>query len=351
MSKLKKSSLERPRLTRKARPVEERLKDYLEIYLPPENELIVGQAERCMDCGIPFCQAAGCPVANIIPEFNDAVARDQWEKACNLLHSRCNFPEFTGRLCPALCEAACTLGVGFDPVTIREIEWETVERGFRMGYIRPMPPKIRTGRKIAVIGSGPAGLAAAQELNWAGHTVTVFEADDRLGGYLRYGVPDFKMEKWVIDRRIDILGKEGIQFETGVRAGEDISARYLLARFDAVCLCSGSRHPRDLAVPGRDLAGVHFAMDYLEQSNRRQAGDRVAEDRVIDARGKVVVVLGGGDTGSDCVGTANRQGAQEVHQFELLPEPPVERADDMPWPRYPMLRRVSSSHEEGCLRR
>jgi len=351
MSNPQKKYKDIPRQEHEARTVSERLRDYAEIYLPASQEHIQQQADRCMDCGIPFCHAAGCPISNLIPDFNDCVQRGRWKEACDILHSQCNFPEFTGRLCPALCEHACTLGVGFEPVTIRELEWEIVEQGFRRGYIVARPPKTRTGKRVAVVGSGPAGLVAAQQLNWAGHSVTVYEADDRIGGFLRYGVPDFKMEKWVIDRRVNLLKEEGVVFETGVHIGEDISARYLKSRFDAICLCSGSRAPRDLAIPGRDLKGIHFALEYLEQSNRRQAGDQIAADAVIDARDKIVVVLGGGDTGSDCIGTANRQGARKVYQYELLPKPPEERTRDMPWPEFARIHKTTSSHEEGCERR
>ena len=351
MSNKKKVFVNLPRETYTPRPVKERVQDYREIYLAPGDVHLSRQSDRCMDCGIPFCQYCGCPVTNVIPEFNDAVSEGRWQEACELLHSMCNFPEFTGRLCPAPCEAACTLSVNFEPVTIREIEWAIVERGFAEGYIRPRPPATRTDKRVAVIGSGPAGLVVAQNVNRAGHRVTVFEADDRIGGFLRYGVPDFKMEKHVIDRRVDLLKAEGIAFETGVLVGEDVSARYLQSKYDAVCLCNGSRHPRDLTIPGRDLKGIHFAMEYLEQSNRRQAGDVIAPESAIDARDKVVLVLGGGDTGSDCVGTANRQGAAAVHQFELLPCPPEGRNADMPWPTFPRLLRSSSSHKEGCQRR
>ncbi|MCX7045606.1 MAG: glutamate synthase subunit beta [Candidatus Sumerlaeota bacterium] len=351
MANPKKTYMDRARATRTARPAEERVKDYREIYPAPADEHIMGQADRCMDCGVPFCQAAGCPMGNTIPEFNDAVSRGRWKEACDLLHVHCCFPEFTGRLCPAPCEFSCTLGVNFEPVTIRELEWEIVERGFKEGYIVPHPPAHRTGKKAAVIGSGPAGLAAAQRLNWAGHTMTVFESDDRLGGFLRYGVPDFKMEKWVVDRRIDLLRNEGVLFETGVRVGEDISAKYLREKFDAVCLCSGARAPRDLKVPGRELKGIYFAMEYLEQSNRRQADETIPPEREIDAKDKIALILGGGDTGADCVGTANRQGSRQVMQFELLPKPPENRTPDMPWPYYPMILRTSTSHQEGCERR
>ena len=347
----KRQFIDKPRQTREERPVRERLKDYKEVYAPATDELIKTQADRCMDCGVPFCQAAGCPLANVIPEFNDCVSRGRFQAACDLLHASCNFPEFTGRLCPALCEGSCTLGVGFEPVSIRELEWEVVERGWRMGYIVPKPPQKRTGKKVAVIGSGPSGLVVAQMVNWAGHTVTVFEADDKIGGFLRYGVPDFKLEKWVIDRRVKLLQEEGIHFDTGVHVGEDISAHYLRSKFDAICLCSGARAPRDLPIPGRGLHGIHFAAEYLKQSNRRQAGESVAPEELIDAKDKTVVVLGGGDTGADCIGTANRQGAAKVHQYELLPQPPEGRAQDNPWPEFPRILKTTSSHEEGCERR
>lgn len=332
------------------RPVEERVRDFREVdLLLPQDRLEI-QASRCMDCGIPFCHAFGCPVANRIPEWNDMVARKQWRRALDLLHATCNLPEITGRVCPAPCEAACTLAVNLAPVTIRQIELQIVEMGWREGWIVPEPAPARTGRKVAVIGSGPAGLPAAQQLARCGHEVVVFEKADRIGGLLRYGIPDFKLEKWVIDRRLDQMRAEGVVFETGVNAGVDVSARYLRKTFDAILIAAGAGVPRDLTVPGRELKGIHFAMEFLTQQNRRNAGDAIAPGEEITAKGKHVVVIGGGDTGSDCVGTSRRQGALSVTQIELLPRPPAERTLYNPWPTWPAVMRTSSSHEEGCER-
>jgi glutamate synthase (NADPH/NADH) small chain len=329
------------------RPVEERLRDWRCVQEDFPEEKTQSQAARCMDCGIPFCNQ-GCPLGNIIPDFNDLVFRDKWEDALSRLHSTNNFPEFTGMVCPAPCEQACVLGINQDPVTIKQVEWEIVRRGWDEGWVRPVRPERRTGRSVAVVGSGPAGLAAAQQLTRAGHTVTVFEKADRIGGLLRYGIPDFKLEKWVIDRRLEQLREEGVSFQPGVHVGADYSVTDLRKNFDAILLCVGAEAPRDLEVPGRELAGVHFAMDFLPQQNRRVAGDNVPTSEEILATGKHVVILGGGDTGSDCIGTSNRQGARSVTSIELLPRPPEGRHASEPWPsakRY--YFNVSSSHAEG----
>jgi len=331
------------------RPVEERIRDYFEIDLGLPEERLRKQGARCMDCGVPFCHT-GCPLGNVIPDWNDLVYRRRWREALQALHSTNNFPEFTGRVCPAPCESACVLGLTADPVTIKSIEKAIIDRGFEEGWIKPEPPATRTGKSVAVVGSGPAGLAAAQQLNRAGHLVTLFERADRLGGLLRYGIPDFKLEKRSVDRRLEQMAEEGIRFEANVTAGRDISVAELL-RFDAVCLAGGATRPRDLPVPGRQLDGIHFAMDFLRQQNRRLAGDLIPAEEEIVATGKRVVILGGGDTGADCLGTAIRQGAREVHQFELLPMPPRQRTELMPWPSYPTILRTSSAHEEGGVRR
>ncbi len=333
------------------RPVEERVGDFKEINVPHPEELLVEQAGRCMECGIPFCHGTGCPLQNRIPEFNDLIFRGRWQEACENLHSTNNFPEITGRVCPAPCETSCTLSINDEPVLIRHIEFQIVERGFEKGWILPKPASKLSGKRVAIVGSGPAGLAAAQQLARAGHEVTVFEKDDRIGGLLRYGIPDFKLDKSIIDRRLEQLSAEGVHFQTNVLVGEDISVRYLRGRFDAVSLAMGAGQPRDLQVPGRDCDGVVFAMDYLAQQNRCCGGDEIAADRQITAKDKVVVVIGGGDTGSDCVGTAHRQGAREIHQFEILPQPPASRADDNPWPDWPNIMRTSTSQQEGCQRR
>ncbi|MFH1542298.1 MAG: glutamate synthase subunit beta, partial [bacterium] len=303
------------------RPVCERVKDYSEVVAPRTNAVTRDQASRCMDCGTPFCHWA-CPVANFIPEWNDLVHNRHWERAYELLSATNTLPEVTGRVCPALCEYSCVLGINDNPVTVRENELAIIEQAFKKGWITPRPPKKRTGKKVAVVGSGPAGLACAAELNKAGHKVTVFEKDEKLGGLMRFGIPDFKLDKSILDRRIKIWEAEGIDFKTKTNIGVDISVKQLLKKFDAVCLAGGSRVARDLKIPGRDLKGVHFAMDYLSQSNRKVAGSRVKGQEQIIAKGKKVVVIGGGDTGSDCVGTANRQGAACVVQIEVLPKPP-----------------------------
>lgn len=332
------------------RPVELRILDWREIYDPFPDDKLKTQGARCMDCGVPFCQSpSSCPVMNLIPEWNDLVHRGRWQDALKALHATNNFPEFTGRLCPAPCESACVLGINADPVSIRVIEWNIIDKGFAEGFVQPVPPITQTGKTVAVVGSGPAGLAAAQQLARAGRTVTVFEKSDRIGGLLRYGIPDFKMEKWVIDRRLEQMNLEGVRFETNVNVGVDLDAETLYRRFDAVCLTLGAEQPRELPIPGRELKGVHLAMEYLTQQNKRNAGDALS-DEPITAKGKRVVIIGGGDTGSDCLGTAHRQGCSEVHQFELLPEPPPTRAESTPWPLWPMQLRTSHAHEEGCDR-
>ena len=332
------------------RSVGERLHDWRCVQEDFPADKTREQAARCMDCGIPFCNQ-GCPLGNIIPDFNDLVFRDKWEDALARLHSTNNFPEFTGLVCPAPCEQACVLGINQEPVTIKQVEWEIISRGFEEGWVRPVRPERRTGRSVAVVGSGPAGLSAAQQLTRAGHTVTVFEKADRIGGLLRYGIPDFKLEMWIIDRRLEQLRDEGVIFQPGVHVGVDYSVSDLRKNFDAIVLCIGAEAPRDLEVPGRHLAGVHFAMDFLPQQNRRVAGDQVAATEEILATGKHVVILGGGDTGSDCIGTSHRQGARSVTSIELLPRPPEGRHGSEPWPnakRY--YFNVSSSHAEGGMR-
>ena len=345
MGKLK-GFLEIDRQKPPARPVSERVHDWREVYLPYRADDLRGQGARCMDCGIPFCHE-GCPLGNLIPDWNDLVYRDKWQAALDRLHKTNNFPEWTGRLCPAPCEGSCVLAIDRQAVTIKSIELAIVERAFDEGHIRADPPAARTGKKVAVVGSGPAGLAAADQLNRAGHTVTVFEKSDRIGGLLRYGIPEFKMEKRFLDRRLQILEAEGIRFRTGVNVGVDLSAEELQRKYDAALLAGGAGWPRDLKVPGRELGGIHFAMEYLTQQNRRCEGDVVPADQEITARDKHVVIIGGGDTGADCLGTVHRQGARSVAQFELLPRPPDERAAANPWPTWPHIFRVSAAHEEG----
>ncbi|CAH2605054.1 Glutamate synthase [NADPH] small chain [Rhodovastum atsumiense] len=331
---------------------EVRSKTWTEFVHPlPENEL-TQQAARCMDCGIPYCHN-GCPVNNIIPEWNNLVYREQWETALRTLHSTNNFPEFTGRICPAPCEASCTLNIQDTPVTIKTIECAIVDRGWEEGWVRPRLPAHHTGKRVAVIGSGPSGLACAQQLGRAGHAVTVFEKHDRIGGLLRYGIPDFKMEKWLIDRRVHQMAEEGVAFRTGVEVGKVISMATLQAEFDAIVLCGGAEQPRNLPVPGRDLDGIHFAMDFLVQQNKRLAGDDealAAPHGTISATGKHVVVIGGGDTGADCVGTSIRQGAASVTQIEIMPRPPERENKSLTWPDWPLKLRTSPAHDEGCVR-
>jgi glutamate synthase (NADPH/NADH) small chain len=328
------------------RPVEERVRDWNEVYLPwPTGELEM-QGARCMDCGIPFCHQ-GCPLGNLIPDWNDFVYHDRWQAAIERLHATNNFPEFTGKLCPAPCEGSCVLGINDYPVTIKAIEASIIDRAWNEGWVTPRPPSTRTWKKVAIVGSGPAGLAAADQLNRAGHSVTVFEKADRIGGLLRYGIPEFKMEKRHLNRRLDVMEEEGVVFRPGVNVGVDVTMDRLRSDYDAVLLAGGAEKPRDLSVPGRDLDGIHFAMDYLTLSNRQSEGDAIPDAEFITAKDKQVIIIGGGDTGADCLGTAHRQGARAVHQLELLPIPPDARASDNPWPQWPQIFRVSPAHEEG----
>ena len=329
------------------RPVEERINDFFEVYQPFGNNQVRTQAARCMDCGIPFCHT-GCPVNNIIPDWNDLVYHDQWKDAIRVLHSTNNFPEFTGRICPAPCEAACVLGINEPPVTIKLIEKSIVDHAWNEGWIRPEPPETRLSKRVAVVGSGPAGLAAAQQLNRAGYWVTLFEKADRIGGLLRYGIPDFKMEKSILDRRLEQMLAEGVVFRTKSHVGQNVPVEDLRKEFDAILLTGGAEAPRDLKVPGRDLKGIHFAMEFLPQQNKKIAGDEVPNQ--ILATGKHVVIIGGGDTGADCLGTSHRQKAKSITQFEIMPMPPMERAPSTPWPLWPLQLRTESSHEEGGLR-
>jgi len=339
--------IEYARETPKRRATTERINDWFEIYLDFPEDKLRTQGARCMDCGVPFCHT-GCPVTNIIPDWNDLVYRGRWREAIRVLHSTNNFPEFTGRICPAPCEAACVLGINEPPVTIKQIEKSIVDHAFSQGWIKPEPPEVRTGKRVAVVGSGPAGLAAAQQLARAGHWVTVFEKADRIGGLLRYGIPNFKMEKHLIDRRIEQMSAEGVEFRPNSHVGGNVPMEDLRRDFNAILLAGGAEWPRDLSVPGRELKGIHYAMEYLPQQNKICEGDAVAEQ--ILAAGKHVVIIGGGDTGADCLGTAHRQKPASVHQFELLPMPPQERAPQTPWPLWPMQMRVEGAHEEGGVR-
>lgn len=338
-----------PREVPQRRPVTQRVNDWFEIYLDFPETKLREQGARCMDCGVPFCHT-GCPVNNLIPDWNDLVYRERWKEALRQLHATNNFPEFTGRICPAPCEAACVLGINQPAVTIKQIEKTIVERGFKEGWIRPEPAKLRTGKKVAVVGSGPAGLAAAQQLCRAGHGVSVYEKADRIGGLLRYGIPQFKLEKHLIDRRLEQMSAEGVQFVTQAHVGKDVPVEDLQREFDAIVLAGGAEQPRDLEVPGRELKGIHFAMEYLPQQNRRCLGDRVEASSEILATGKRVVIIGGGDTGADCLGTCHRQKPRSVHQFEIMPKPPDERAPQTPWPLWPMQLRTEGAHEEGGIR-
>src|SRR5215217_3967544 len=334
-----------PRELPKRRPVELRILDWNEIYNPFSDDNLRAQGARCMDCGIPFCHN-GCPLGNIIPEWNDLVYKNRWREAIEMLHKTNNFPEWTGRICPAPCEEACVLGINERPVTIKNIEYEIIEHAFRFGWIQPEQPKVRTGKKVAVIGSGPAGLACAAQLNKAGHTVTVFERADRAGGLLMYGIPNFKLEKRFVDRRVKLMEAEGVTFKVNANVGHNVKVDELRRDFDAIVLCGGATKARDLPVPGRELKGIHLAMDFLPQQNKANLGDAVPEQ--INAKGKHVVILGGGDTGADCLGTTIRQGCASVHQFELLPKPPDSRGPGIaPWPYWPMIYRTSSAHEEA----
>jgi len=339
--------IELQRIKEATEPIERRVAHYREFILTLADDEASRQGARCMDCGIPFCQS-GCPINNIIPDWNDLAYRRQWRGALDVLHSTNNFPEFTGRVCPAPCEAACTLNINNDPVGIKSIEHFLIDKGWEEGWVVPLPPAVKTGKRIAVVGSGPAGLACAQQLARAGHDVVLFEREDRIGGLLRYGIPDFKMEKHLIDRRIAQMSEEGVEFRPNANVGVDVMAADLLEEFDAIALTGGAEAPRDLPVPGRDLAGVHFAMEFLPQQNKVVAGDKVRNQ--IRATGKHVVVIGGGDTGSDCVGTSNRQDATSVTQFELLPQPPEQENKPLVWPYWPIKLRTSSSHEEGVTR-
>ena len=341
--------MEFPREHATRRPVAERVNDWFEIYQDFPEEKLRHQGARCMDCGVPFCHT-GCPVNNLIPDWNDLVYRGRWKEAIRQLHSTNNFPEFTGRICPAPCEAACVLGINEPAVTIKQIEKNIVERGFQEGWIKPEPPKFRSGKKVAVVGSGPAGLAAAQQLNRAGHWVTVYEKADRIGGLLRYGIPEFKMEKRVLDRRLEQMADEGVKVVTKAHVGHSVPVEDLQREFDVILLAGGSEQPRDLKVPGRELKGVHYAMEFLPQQNKRCAGDKLDPALDILATGKHAVIIGGGDTGADCLGTCHRQKPLSVHQFEIMPMPPNERAPQTPWPLWPMQLRIEGAHEEGGIR-
>ena len=341
--------IEFQRETPTRRPVAERTADWKDVYKEFPDQKVRTQGARCMDCGIPFCHH-GCPLNNIIPHWNDLVYRNRWKEAIRILHSTNNFPEFTGRVCPAPCETACVLGINEPPVAIKTIERAIIDVAFRERWIRPERPPIRTGKTIAIVGSGPAGLAAAQQLNHAGHHVTVYEKNDRIGGLLRYGIPDFKLEKYLVDRRVELLQAEGIVFATKAHVGVSIASDELLRSYTAILLCGGSESPRDLKIPGRELKGIHFAMDFLMQQNKRVGGTIVEPDESILATGKRVVILGGGDTGADCLGTVHRQKAASVRQFEIMPQPPIDRSPSTPWPLWPLQLRTESAHEEGGIR-
>jgi glutamate synthase (NADPH/NADH) small chain len=341
--------MEFPREVAQRRPAVDRVNDWQEVYLPFPEEKLRTQGARCMDCGVPFCHN-GCPLHNIIPDWNDLVYHGRWKDAIRQLHATNNFPEFTGRVCPAPCEAACVLGINEPPVTIKQIERAIIDRAFEEGYIHPEPPAVRSGKRVAVVGSGPAGLAAAQQLSRSGHAVTVFEKNDRIGGLLRYGIPNFKMEKHLIDRRLEQMRGEGVTFQTNAHIGKEIPAEDLRKQFDAILLAGGSEKARDLDVPGRELKGIHFAMEFLPQQNRRNEGDTIPAGEEILATGKHVVIIGGGDTGADCLGTCHRQKAASVTQFELLPKPPDLRSPQTPWPLWPLQLRTETSHEEGGIR-
>jgi glutamate synthase (NADPH/NADH) small chain len=331
------------------RKIEDRVQDWFEIYEPFPEEKQREQGARCMDCGVPFCHT-GCPVNNLIPDWNDLVYNGRWQSAVRRLHATNNFPEFTGRICPAPCEASCVLGINLPPVSIKLIERSIVERGWDEGWIHPEPPEHNTGKRVAVVGSGPSGLAAAQQLRRAGHSVTVFEKNDRIGGLLRYGIPNFKLEKHVIDRRIEQMRAEGVTFLTNAHVGVNVPVDALTGHYDAILLCGGSEHPRNLTIPGRELKGIHYAMEFLPQQNRRNEGDFIDPAASITAEGKRVLIIGGGDTGADCLGTSHRQGAKSVHQFEIMPKPPEQRAASTPWPLWPLQLRTESAHEEGGIR-
>jgi glutamate synthase (NADPH) small chain len=341
--------MEFPREHATRRPVIERVNDWFEIYQDFAEEKLRAQGARCMDCGVPFCHT-GCPVNNIIPDWNDLVYHGRWKEAVRTLHATNNFPEFTGRICPAPCEAACVLGINEPPVTIKQIEKNIIDRAFKEGWIHPEPPPFRTGKKVAVIGSGPAGLAAAQQLNRAGHWVTVYEKADRIGGLLRYGIPEFKMEKHLIDRRVKQMQGEGVKFVTNAHVGKTVPVEDLQREFDAMLLAGGAEQPRDLVVPGRELKGIHYAMEFLPQQNKRCHGDELDASLDIVANAKHVVIIGGGDTGADCLGTSHRQKPSSVHQFEIMPMPPADRAPQTPWPLWPMQLRTEGAHEEGGIR-
>jgi glutamate synthase (NADPH/NADH) small chain len=331
------------------RPVEERVQDYDEVEVPLQEEERQQQASRCMDCGVPFC-SWGCPLGNCMPEFQDYLYKGDWERAYENLQKTNCFPEFTGRICPALCEAACVLSVSDQAVTIRQNEWFTIEKAWEMGIVKPRPPKTRSGKKVAVVGGGPAGMACADILNKAGHNVVLFEAEPKIGGFMRYGIPDFKLDKGIIDRRLDLMKEEGVEFRPGTKIGADVKTADLQKDFDAICITMGSRDARDLPLEGRELKGIHQALDFLSQQNRNCGGESVCTESLIQALDKKVVVIGGGDTGSDCVGTSNRQGAASVMQIELMPKLPEHRTEDQPWPTFPRLFKTSSSHNEGCER-